>query len=56
MYRLMKHINTKEEVFQQTSVRIRETVYLLAKKESTSLSEAAEQGLIAALRAWGVGV
>ncbi len=27
----MKHINAKGEIFQQTSVRIRENVYLLAK-------------------------
>ncbi|MDK2889609.1 MAG: hypothetical protein PWR21_241 [Methanoculleus sp.] len=52
----MKHINAKGEVFQQTSVRIRENVYLLAKKEELPISEAAEQGVIAALRARGVEV
>jgi len=50
----MKHINAKGEVFQQISVRIRENVYLLAKEESVPISEAAEQGVIAALRARGV--
>ncbi|WP_214019591.1 hypothetical protein [Methanoculleus sp.] len=56
MYRLMKHINAKGEVFQQTSVYIRENVYLLAKEASIPMSEAAEQGVIAALRARGVEV
>jgi len=53
MYRLMKHINAKGEVFQQTSVRICENVYLLAKEGKIPISEAAEQGVIAALRAQG---
>lgn len=52
----MKHINAKGEIFQQTSVRIRENVYLLAKEASIPISEAAEQGVIAALRARGVEV
>lgn len=52
----MRHISAKEEAFQQTSARIRESVYHLAKKESISLSEAAEQSLIAALRTRGVEV
>lgn len=52
----MKHINAKGEVFQQTSVRIHENVYLLAKEESIPISEAAEQGVIAALRTRGVEV
>jgi hypothetical protein len=52
----MKRINAKGEVFQQTSVYIRENVYLLAKEASIPMSEAAEQGVIAALRARGVEV
>ncbi|WP_292489500.1 hypothetical protein [Methanoculleus sp. 10] len=52
----MKRINAKGEVFQQTSVYIRENVYLLAKEASIPMSEAAELGVIAALRARGVEV
>lgn len=52
----MRHINAKGEVFQQTSARIRENVHLLAKKEGIAISKAAERGMIAALRARGVGV
>jgi len=52
----MKRINAKGEVFQQTSIYIRENVYLLAREERIPMSEAAEQGVIAALRARGVEV
>lgn len=52
----MKRINAKGEVFQQTSIYIRENVYLLAKEASIPMSEAAEQGVIAALHARGVEV
>lgn len=52
----MKHINAKGEVFQQTSIRIRENIYLPAKKEGLAISEAAEQGVIAVLRARSVEV
>ncbi|HNV38137.1 MAG: hypothetical protein BWX50_00941 [Euryarchaeota archaeon ADurb.Bin009] len=50
----MKHINAKGKVFLQTSARIRENVCLLAKEERIPKSEAAEQGVIAALHARGV--
>lgn len=52
----MKRINAKGEVFQQISIYIRENVYLLAKEASIPISEAAGQGVIAALRARGVEV
>ena len=52
----MRHIDAKGEVFQQTSVRIHENVYLLAKDEKIPMSEAAEQGVIATLHARGVEV
>ncbi|HOI59568.1 MULTISPECIES: hypothetical protein [unclassified Methanoculleus] len=52
----MKHINAKGEVFQQTSVRIHENIYLLAKEASIPISEAAERDVIAALRARGVEI
>jgi hypothetical protein len=52
----MKRINAKGEVFQQTSVYIRENVYLLAREERIPMSESAEQGVIAALRARGIEV
>lgn len=52
----MKRINTKGEVFQQTSIYIRENAYLLAKEASIPTSEAAEQGLVAALHTRGAEV
>ena len=52
----MKRINAKGEVVQQTSIYTRENAYLLAKEASIPMSEAAEQGVIAALRARGVEV
>jgi len=52
----MKRINAKGEVFQQTSIYIRENIYLLAREEGIPMSESAEQGVIAALRARGVEV
>lgn len=52
----MKRINAKGEVSQQTSVHIRENVYLLTREERIPMSEAAKQGVTAALRARGVEV
>jgi post-segregation antitoxin (ccd killing protein) len=52
----MKRINAKGEVVQQTSIYTRENAYLLAKEASIPMSEAAEQGVITALRARGVEV
>ena len=52
----MKRINAKGEVFQQTSVHIRENVHLLAREECIPMSGPAEHGVIAALRARGVEV
>jgi len=52
----MRRINTKGEVFQQTSIYIRENAYLLAKEASIPTSEAAEQGVVAALHARGAEV
>ncbi|WP_342677019.1 hypothetical protein [Methanofollis sp. UBA420] len=43
--------NAQGEVFHQTTVRIREGVYSLTKNEGIPISESAEKGLIAELRA-----
>jgi len=47
----MKRINAKGKAFQQTSIYIRENANLLAKEASIPTSEAAEQGVVAALHA-----
>lgn len=52
----MRYIDAQGREFHQTSIRIRENVYLLAKEASIPMSEAAEQGVIAALRARGIEV
>lgn len=51
----MKRINVRGATFQQTSTRIHENAYLLVKGASIPISEAAEQGVIAA-RTWGVEI